>query len=72
MIKTNFIMKNTRKLGLGLGLFYFILNLPPLTRDVKKFGQKKIWRKFQMNNLLESFSISLFSDLFFFNITNPF
>ena len=56
MIKTNLIMKNTRKLGLGLGLFYFILNLPPLTRDVIH-GQKKISRKFQMSNLLESYPI---------------
>ena len=27
-------MKKTLSLGLGLGLFYFILNSPPLSRDV--------------------------------------
>ena len=35
------IIKSNRRLGLGLGLFYFILNTPSLTRDVTCSRRKK-------------------------------
>ena len=47
-------MKNNRRLGLGL--FYFILNWPPLIRDVTcsryYLDRKNVMRKCQMNNLI--------------------
>ena len=51
-------MKNNGRLGLGLrlGLFYFILNSPPLTRNVTcsrlYLNRKNMRGKCQMNNLL--------------------
>ena len=54
---TNFIMKKNRKLRgrVGLGIFYFLLNSPPLTGDVTcsrlYLDGKNMRRKYQMNNL---------------------
>ena len=49
-------MKNITDLESALGLFYFILNWPPLTRDVtcSRFylNLKTMRTKRQMNNLL--------------------
>ena len=44
-----------QRLGLGLGFFYFIMNLPPLHRDVTCFRRYleglEMRRKCQMNTL---------------------
>ena len=64
MIKTNFIMRNERRLRLelGLGLFYIILNSPSPTGDVicSRFylDKKNTEKKCQMNNPLISNPVS--------------